>query len=58
MESGSVRTYLASLEDLMLKVMGVSSAGASSAMVSSMALGNREEEELWWSRTKREIGRS
>ena len=30
---GMVRTYLASLEDLMLKVTGASSAGASSAMV-------------------------
>ena len=30
---GTVRTYLASLEDLTLKVIGVSSALASSAMV-------------------------
>ncbi len=33
MERGTVRTYLASLEDLTLKVMGVSSAVDSSAMV-------------------------
>ncbi len=33
MERGTVRTYLASLEDLTLKVTGVSSAVDSSAMV-------------------------
>ena len=33
MEIGTVRTYLASLEDLTLKVIGVSSAVASSDMV-------------------------
>ena len=32
-ERGTVRTYLASLEDLTLNVMGVSSAADSSAMV-------------------------
>lgn len=32
-DRGTVRTYLASLEDLTLKVMGVSSAVDSSAMV-------------------------
>ena len=33
MERGTVRTYLASLEDLMLKVIGCSSAETSSDMV-------------------------
>ena len=41
---GTVRTYLASLEDLTLKVMGVSSAVASSAMVGIMCGGEDDRQ--------------
>ena len=36
---GNVRVYFASLEDLMVKVMGASSVGASSAMAAVKAQG-------------------
>ena len=42
---GTVRTYLASLEDLTLNVMGVSSAGASSDMVGMMCGGEEDKEQ-------------
>ncbi len=42
---GTVRTYLASLEDLTLKVMGVSSVVASSAMVRMMCGGEEDRDQ-------------
>ena len=52
---GTVRTYLASLEDLTLNVMGVSSAVASSDMVGMMCGGEKDGEQEVDSRCRFEL---